>query len=503
MLTLYQNKRKRYNQNMHQLSKTDFIQYMNCPKSLWLLKNQPESYTKAEMTLFLEKLIQEGYEVEAYAAKLFPKAEALPDFGTPEYTKEALETTNDTFLQASFLTTKGVFARVDVVQKQDDGSFHIFEIKSSTSIKTDAKHNHLKDACFQKYTLEQCGYQVSRVSMIHLNKDYVRFGDIDPEELFCIVDVTEDIEDIYPEVTQHIEDAVQYINKKEINMTGCPCKENTRSNHCDSFDFFNPDIPDYSIYEIGRISKRKVQELLDMEVMKITDIPADYTLNEKQQLQVLSAKERSAVIDHHAIKEALGGLIFPLHFLDYETYASAVPKIDGIGPHQHIPFQVSIHTLQADGSVQHFEYLAESFELPEKLIQFMQKSTGDVGTYISWHAGFEQGRNKEMIKQFPQHAPYLEYMNTHMFDLEEIFKKDYVDYRFHGSSSIKKVLPVIVPQFSYADLEIQNGTMALDAWGRMVLDPNWDGDRASMRKDLLAYCELDTLAMLEIYMKIK
>ncbi|MAD96832.1 MAG: hypothetical protein CMB99_05830 [Flavobacteriaceae bacterium] len=94
-------------------------------------------------------------------------------------------------------------------------------------------------------------------------------------------------------------------------------------------------------------------------------------------------------------------------------------------------------------------------------------------------------------------------MNEHMFDLEVIFKKDYIDYRFHGSSSIKKVLPVLCPDISYKALEVNNGTMALDTWGRMILDPDFSEDITETRKNLLAYCELDTLAMVKIYEVLK
>ena len=104
-----------------------------------------------------------------------------------------------------------------------------------------------------------------------------------------------------------------------------------------------------------------------------------------------------------------------------------------------------------------------------------------------------------MIKIIPEFTEYLENMNNNMYDLEDIFKKDYIDYRFHGSSSIKKVLPVVVPELSYKNLDIQDGTMALDTWGRMVLDPDFSEDKNEVRKNLLSYCELDTLAMVKIY----
>lgn len=488
----------------HQLTKTDFIQYLNCPKSLWLLKNKPEDYQKGEMSLFLEKLIAEGYEVEEQAQKLFPHAITLPDFGDPSITQQALNENGKVFFQASFKTEAGAFARMDILEKMDDETFHIYEIKSSTSIKTDKKHNHLKDACFQKYVMSECGYEVSKVSIIYLNSEYVRDGDIIPHDLLVIEEVTDQVGELYTGVAQHIEEALRYINKEDISLQTCPCRENTRSNHCDSFAYFNPDMPEYGIYEIGNIRQKRIIELMDMDVIQITDIPHDYDgLNDKQELQVVSRKEERAVIDRDAITQSLSGLEFPLHFIDYETYASAVPKIDGVAPHQHVVFQVSIHTLYEDGTLKHFEYLADQLELPEKLIQYMQSVTGGTGTYVSWHASFEKTQNKAMATWFPQYAEYLNNMSDRMYDLEDIFKKDYVDYRFHGSSSIKKVLPVICPDLSYNELEVQNGTMALDAWGRMVLDPAFKEDIKETRKNLLEYCKLDTLAMVEIYKFLK
>jgi hypothetical protein len=336
-----------------------------------------------------------------------------------------------------------------------------------------------------------------------LNKEYVRSGDIAASDLLVIEDVTDEITELYSEVSSFITDALRYINKEEIVLNACPCRENTRSNHCDSFGYFNPDVPEYSIYEIGNIRQKRIGELTDMDVMKISDIPVDYEgLNEKQKIQMISRKESRAVIDTEAIKESLSILEFPLHFIDYETYASAVPKIDGVGPRQHVVFQVSIHTMESDGSMTHYEYLADQLELPEKLIEYMESVTGDTGTYISWHASFEKTQNKAMALWFPNHAEYLNNMSLRMYDLEDIFKKDYMDYRFHGSSSIKKVLPVICPELNYNELDVQNGTMALDTWGRMVLDPEFPDDIAETRNNLLEYCKLDTLAMVELYKKL-
>src|SRR5690606_38930537 len=310
---------------------------------------------------------------------------------------------------------------------------------------------------------------------------------------------TDKLEVLYSNVVNQINAASNFINKETINETECSCKYNTRSNHCDSFNYFNTTIPKYSIYEIGNIRAKKIGQLLDNEQLAIIDITLDFELNINQQTQVQSVKQEQPIINIPNIRTELNKLKFPLHFIDYETYASAIPKLDGLSPHKHLTFQVSIHTLTEDGTLTHFEYLLDDMKMPIDMLQAMQDFTGSNGTFISWHASFEIGRNKDLIEWLPQFADYLTYINEHTFDLETIFKKDYIDYRFHGSSSIKKVLPVLVPEVTYSDLDVSNGTMALDTWGTMVLDKDFKEDKETTRKNLLEYCKLDTLAMVKLY----
>lgn len=483
---------------MLQLTKTNFIQYLNCPESLWLLKNKPNEYPKGEFSLFLEKLIKEGYEVEEYAKLLFPNGINLPENSTPQFTQQQLASSNKVFFQPSFLTKEDIFARIDVLEKLFDGSFHIYEIKSDSSI----KKGKLEDACFQKYVLQECGYSVSKISIIHLNKDYVRQGEINPNELLEIVEVTEQLNSIYSTIVNVINAASNFITKAVINEDECSCRYKTRRNHCDSFKYFNKDVPEYSIYEIGRISAKKIGLLVNNNQLSILDIPIGFELSANQQLQVESVRQELVLINKPGIEKTLASLKFPLHFVDYETFPTAIPKLDNMSPHNHLVFQVSIHTMQENGDLTHFEWLGDKLEQPIEMLKQMQYFTGFTGTFISWNAPFEVGRNKDMLAWIPEFTEYLNYMNSHMFDLETVFKGDYVDYRFGGRTSIKKVLPVLCPDFSYSDLEVQDGTMALDTWGRMVTDPNFKEDKNKMRENLLEYCKLDTFAMVKIYKKL-
>ena len=485
------------------LTKTDFKYYLDCPESVWLLKNKLEVYPKGEFSLFAEKLIKEGFEVEAYAKQLFRNGLDLPEYGSPTQTQEALIDAHRVYFQPSFNTNKDVFARIDILERLADDTWHIYEVKSSTSIKKDRKHRQIEDACFQKYVLKECGYTISKISIIHLDKEYIKQGAIVANELLKIADVTDAVDDIYSSVVNQINAASNFINKAVINESVCSCKYKTRSNHCDAFKYFNRTIPEYSIYEIGRISAKKVGLLVDNGQLAIIDIPSDFELNVNQQTQLESVKQEQPIINQPNFKRELDKLKFPLHFIDYETYASAIPRLDGLSPHKHLTFQVSIHTPTEDGTLTHFEYLLDEMKMPIDMLQAMQDFTGSTGTFISWHASFEIGRNKDLIEWLPQFSNYLTYINEHTFDLETIFKKDYIDYRFHGSSSIKKVQPIIAPHLSYSDLDINNGTMALDTWGRMTMDKDFDEDIVQTRKNLLEYCKLDTLAMLEIYRVLK
>ncbi len=483
------------------LSKTDFIQYLNCPESLWLKKYKSEVYPDGEFSLFIEKLVKEGYEVEAYAKQLFPGALDLPSCAGIEQTREAL-LYGQVLFQAYFESPDGLISRADVLEKQGDGTYHLYEVKSSSSISRSGKHNHIKDICFQKYVIEQNGLAVSNTSIIYLNKEFIKAGPIKAEDLLIIEDVSEEVTALSQQVIQQIKQALILLGKSSIDESSCSCARKTRTNHCDAFDYFNKEIPENNIYQLNRISAKKIGLLVDNEITHLIDVPTDFELSNKQRLHVESYRQKTPSIDRRAIKSMLSELKFPLHFYDYETYPTAIPLLDGMGPHQHLVFQVSMHTMYADGRIAHYEYLADKLEQPKRMIEEMFKITGLSGTFISWHKSFENSRNKELIDLFPQFQSYLDYINQHTFDLENVFKEAYIDYRFDGRSSIKNVLPILCPELSYKDLEVQNGTMALDTWGRMILDQEFKEDKETTRKNLLSYCKLDSLAMLRIYQKL-
>lgn len=463
-----------------ELTKTDFIQYLKCPKSLWVLKHDPDGYPHGEFSVFLQKLTREGYEVERYMQQYFQDLEGRAvDF------------------QNVFETDDGLFARADGLERTADGGVILYEVKSSTSVKTDGSHNHIKDACFQKICAERAGQQIDRVYLVHLNGEYVRNGEVDPAALLTFADITEPVDEIAGETQFEIDEALGLLREAELDKEGCSCLHKSRGNHCDTFSFFNPGIPTPSIYSLPRLSARRRAELIADGIFDLHGIPEDYALTANQQVVLQAAIAGAPQINLEAIAVFLAGLQFPLYFFDFETYASAVPLVDGASPHKQFPVQYSLHILDAGGGLTHKEFLEREARLPDRLIEQMQADIEGEGSIVSWHASFEKTQNREMAALFPDKAAFLDDLNDRMVDLEDVFKADYVDIGFDGSTSIKKVLPVVCPELSYKDLDVQDGTLAMEAWERLIVAEDQEADQVA--GSLLRYCERDTFAMVEIY----
>ena len=494
--------------NEYTLTKTDYLLFLKCSQFLWLQKHKPEMCPQRVLSEFQKMLIGEGYVVEGYAQKLFPHGQTIPlnpEAVALQKTKEAVDAEEHILFQATFKTGEGVLARTDILERNGDGSYNLYEVKSSTEVKEDAKHNHIKDASFQVCVLKEVGLTVHRVYIIHVDSEYVRENEVEAHRLLKKTDVTAKVLDVEDETKSEISQAVSFLKESSINENRCDCYEKTRSNHCDAFSYFNKVPEGYTVWELANIRKEKLGKLFERDVVLATDMPSDIKLSTRQLLQIESARSKEPVIKRDDVLKLLNKLIFPLYFLDYETASHAVPQVQGMKPWEHVPFQWSLHVLREDGSLEHEEHLDEKYGATKDFIKDLCEKVGTVGSTVSWHASFEKKINKDLIVHHPEFKECLEGINKRMIDLEDFFKELYVDARFHGSSSIKKVLPVFCPEdgLSYNDLDIQDGGQAMEKWFELTNPDTEEKERDHIRKNLLTYCKLDTYAMVRIYQKLQ
>ena len=76
-----------------------------------------------------------------------------------------------------------------------------------------------------------------------------------------------------------------------------------------------------------------------------------------------------------------------------------------------------------------------------------------------------------MAEMYPFKHDFLRGLIDRTVDLEDLFKEGYVDIKFQGSTSIKKMLPVLIPELDYAAMDVASGTDAMEAWKRLISLP--------------------------------
>lgn len=466
------------------------------------MKCQEDLYVSPVFSEFELQLLNQGQEVEAYSRQLFPGGTLIEGSWEEklEQTQELVTRKVSPLFQAMFLTDNGLLVTVDILEYDPkENVWNIYEVKSASRVKTDRDHNHLKDVGFQKITLERSGVLVGETFIIHINKEYVRSGDLDIEQLFIKQNISEDVA-TDTIITSEIDAALRLLSSDGVDITECPCLYLTRSDHCSSFSVLNKEIPEYSVHDILRINTARLKELIGMGAVDIKDVPANASITAIQRMQVSLAQSGKPKIEREKVEQFLKELEYPLYFLDYETFPAAIPPIDGFSPHQHLAFQASIHVLDREDRLTHYIYLAEAVEGAEEgLIDFLENVIGPSGNLISWHKSFEGRINNEMANRHPKYRDFLSDINDRTFDLEDPFKKYYLHPDFRGRTSLKIVLPVLVPSLSYAGLGIQDGAAAMESWRQMISGERSEKEAEQIKADLLKYSELDTLAMVEIF----
>ena len=480
------------------LSKSLFIRGLQCHKSLYLHKYRPE--LKDEISDAQKTLFQSGTEVGILAQGLFPGGLEIPYEGLShqeqlDLTQKEIEKGTSTLYEATF-QYEGVFVKADILYKSETG-WEIYEVKSSTELKP----VHVNDVAIQYYVLSGIGINVSRASLVHINNQYVRNGDINVHELFSTEDLTEDVKDLQSLIGEELAKQKKMLSLGEPEIDIGPYCDDPYV--CDFKGHCWSHLPEDSLFDLrGSMANR--YELYRMGCLSMYDVPEEH-LSPDQLIQVRSNISKCASMNKRALRSFLKNVKYPLCFLDFETFMMAVPPYDGIRPYQQIPFQYSLHCLDDENAeLKHIEFLTWPKQDPRK--DFVEQLIRDIplnACVMVYNKTFEMGILKSLAAWFPEHADRINTIIDNIVDLMVPFKKkDYYHWRMNGSYSIKSVLPALVPELSYAELEINEGGLAMNAYHQM--NQSEDSEEIERIRDaLLKYCHLDTLAMAKIVDTIK
>jgi len=462
------------------ISKSSFIRGSQCQKSLWLHFNQPDE--RCETSDAQQQIFDTGHYVGLLAQQLFPGG-IDASRGEPGQLAEALAYTAELIGNGERVIYEAAFSDgetlcyMDILVKEADG-WAAYEVKASTRV----KDYQVNDVAYQYYVIARAGLPLRRVSLVHLNNQYVRRGELDLQQLFTIENMTERILPMQAAIPGRLYSLLDMLKEgimPEISM-GPQCG-NPFS--CDFIEFCRESLPQPLPNQGGESESR----------------------------------------NQDALNEFLEELVYPLYFMDFETIQFGVPRYDESRPYQQIPFQYSMHiqtssevarwrgsenkNLRIDekgSDLSHYEFLGAPPADPRpEFIESLLARLGTSGSIIVWNQAFENTRLREIARDFPEYAARIDCLFARVADLMVPFRRKHLcTPEMNGSYSLKAVMPALIPDLSYAGLEIQEGGTASMTYESLYRDEDPESQQVK-RENLLEYCKMDTLSMVRILELLK
>jgi Domain of unknown function(DUF2779) len=346
------------------ISKSKFVSGCQCLKRLYWQVHEPE--LAAEPNAASEAIIEQGREVGLLARQLFPGGvEVRSEGGLDQAIRTTRELVTNREVPAIFEGTfehGGVLVRVDILQRRRDNRWRLLEVKSTT----DLKDHHLDDVGIQSRVVSRSGLDLASSCLMHVNRKYVfEGGAIDVRHFFKIRNLTPRIARLDPKLTFQLraEFTVLRLSKTPDVAPGPQCTDPVT---CEFFDRCNPRRSDDHIGFLPRIHASTVEELEEMGIASIRDIPDDFPLNERQRRACTTLQTGEPWYSPELSKE-LGKLRYPICYADFETVNPAIPRFPGMRPYDHVPFQWSVHMQRQPGAEpEHYEFLATDASDPRR-----------------------------------------------------------------------------------------------------------------------------------------
>ena len=496
---------------VHRLSKSRFMAGLHCERRLWLLVNRPQD--RREPTLAERRRMEFGIEFGRQVTRLFPDGvEITEDYRHPQAALDAtasrLQGDAPALFEAAFLH-HDVLIRADILKRSEANprAWELIEVKSASNGESGRKtklEKHVSDIAVQLYVLEGAGIKVGAARLAWVNSRYERMGELDWSQLVAIEDHTEAVRARAARVGGELDEHLAMIGRSDMPTAAYG---KTKCGGCEFSQVCWADEPEDSIIHLPRMSAKKLGELGAMGVKRIPEIPADYPLTRTQMPMVEALDHPNGfVAARDQLVQWIEDLAYPLYYFDFEAWNPCIPPFDRARPYMQIPFQYSVHIQQEPGAEPtHREFLSAAAGDPRpELIERMIEDLGEAGSIVVHYAEFETKRIRELAAFAPAHRDALIAMLDRIVDTEIPFKRNwYLHPGLKGRSSIKVVLPTLVPGQSYEDMKIADGMTASLSFGD-IYEGKVVGDTAEIaRMNLLDYCRLDTLAMVGIVGKLR
>jgi hypothetical protein len=473
------------------LSKSKLIASLQCQRRLWLSAYRPEVAT---VDAGAERVFGIGHAIGALAHQIYGAGALIQapdrDFGPAlAETKERVKAGSFPLYEATF-QHDGLLARVDVLRKGPRG-LDVVEVKSSTSV----KDPQVPDATIQAWVMSRAGYRPKRVSLALVDTTFEYPGGGDYRGLLREENVTREVRPLMRKVGGWVEDARATLAGEEPKRDiGPHC---STPYPCEFIEHCRGPQTKYPVTILPRGGK-KMWALHADGFRDLREVP-EGRLTGDTHLRVWRATRSGEAEVSDQLRKDLRKLGYPRYYVDFETLWLPIPHWAGTRPYEQVPFQWSCHREDRDGNLAHAEFLADGRDLPAAaFIDALLKAVGTNGPIITY-GDFEKKVLNAVANRFKHLKPYIHAAIERIVDLLPLMRAHYYHPAMMGSWSLKEVLPTVCPELSYERLgEVRDGGGATEAFAETLKPECPDERRAQLRKDLLEYCKLDTLAMVRM-----
>lgn len=488
---------------LRNLSKSRLLSFRQCSKRLWLELYRPE--LKAE-PVAAPASFKGGHELGAVARRIYdPEGRGvLVDAQVEGY--EAALARSRSLLSAlgvvfeAGAAADGAMAFADImVPIERDGrlGWHMVEVKSAGRV----KDHHRDDAAIQAYVFRAAGVPLDSVAVARVDGSWEYPGDGRYEGLLVEEDLTDEATARAPEVRNWIAEArgVALQASEPAIRTGAQCNTPFACGFAVYCQGQQPTLR-HPVSVLPHLTG-KLRDYVDLHaIVELEEVP-DAVLNPIQQRVKDCTLSGRPYFDAAAAAAALAPQVLPALFLDFEAIGPVVPIWEGTRPFQQVPFQFSLHRLDCAGVLEHDSFLdlgggEPSRALAERLIAV----GGTTEPVFVYNAGFERGVIEALARRFPALRKALLAIADRLVDLLPIARQFYYHPDQAGSWSIKAILPTVAPDLAYDALDgVKDGMLAQAAYAEAI-GPQTPPDRkAALEASLLAYCRLDTYAMVRLW----
>jgi len=326
--------------------------------------------------------------------------------------------------------------------------------------------------------LQDLHFNISNISILHLNPDYIRGKQLNYDELLVIS------KHFYNENHLPKERIMWWINKRitdysdtmlameECLVSDMPQRKEARNclkrPKCDFFYFCYPNY-------------------------HADDNPV--ANNQIEYAQKMTSETQQLFVDDLALKDWMSHHFkFPLAFIDFEWDTFAIPPYKGMKPLDVIPFQYSLDILEKNATKKHFDFLMTG-DTRLAFLKSLLKNLPKHGDIVVFNAeGGEKLRLLDLKRQFPHYRKQIDKLIKRVIDISLPFNLGYIYlHDMHKAYSLKSIVKAI-NKSDYHGMEVSDGREAIIKWRLYEKQPT-----EKLRNSLIDYCRKDSQSLMEIY----